>query len=194
MLSILFLLIADGVVISLDLTKHAENMKKTWLVLFITELNYTASIIIIANLITITFYFHLRNRRRQSQARTTEINHVVQDILRLNNLQTATNNNVANGVNSLMSNINQENRADANLINSQIEPNVVEEINFNTVSVADNNPELIDNEEINLNSYAMEHIEVNEISTNYINDNLNIDNTDSGRDIQEVNSEVIDGL
>ena len=191
MFSILFLLIADGVVISMDLTKHAENMRKTWLALFITELNYTASIIVIANVITISFYFHLRNRRRQSQARTTQINQVVQDILRLNNnTQTTTNNNLMNGVNSLTANIHGEGRADTNIINQEVEPNVVDEINVDGVSVAveDNDPQLRDNEE--LNSPTLEQIEVNEISTITISDHN--DDTNSVIDEREISNDVID--
>ena len=120
----------------MDLTKFPNKWRKSWLVLFIQEFNQTASVIMIANVLTIAFYlFYLRNRRRQIQTRNTEINQVVQDIIRLNNIQMALGNNLANGLLNQnaqnMHNDQQNNINNNNLIDNSIN-NVIEEPNTNT--------------------------------------------------------------
>jgi hypothetical protein len=120
----------------MDLTKFPNKWRKSWLVLFIQEFNQTASVIMIANVLTIAFYlFYLRNRRRQIQTRNTEINQVVQDIIRLNNIQMALGNNLANGLLNQnaqnMQNDQQNNINNNNLIDNSIN-NVIEEPNTNT--------------------------------------------------------------
>ncbi len=123
----------DGVIVSLDLTKYPNKWRKNWLVLFMHEFNHTASVIIIANILTIGFYlFYLRNRRRQIQTRNTEINQVVHDIIRLNNIQMALGNNLANGM--LNHNVqNTQNNQEINNNNDNLMANPLNNV------VADNN-------------------------------------------------------
>jgi len=174
----------------MDLTKFPNKWRKNWLVLFIQEFNQTASVIMIANVLTIGFYlFYLRNRRRQIQTRNTEINQVVQDIIRLNNIQMALGNNLANGLlnhnaqdtqNDQTNNINSNNLID-NSIN-----NVLDESNRNTQN------QIHPQSEINLNNDNAPLIEVDDINiVEQINQNNSNDFSYENREdvLQSINED-----
>jgi hypothetical protein len=118
----------DGILYSLDFTKIASksNGKSRLYNILFSDFNYTATLILIANMITMIIYIRIfRNRRMLSEAtqrRTTEINQVIQDIIRLNNIQMAIGGNLANlqATNILSQNANvngQNNNAQINTNN-----------------------------------------------------------------------------
>lgn len=93
--TVLFLLTEDSVMLTLDFTKIKRSKEEKSLLtrIFLDEFNFTSLMIICANLLTMLIYVRVyRNRRIAAEAmlrRTSEINQVVQEIIRLNSLQSA---------------------------------------------------------------------------------------------------------
>jgi hypothetical protein len=97
----MFIINEDGIFLSLDFTRISENwIGKSWLYLtFFSDFNYAATFIIFFNLISLIIYFRFYRRnpeQPESNGRSEEINQVIQDIIRLNNLQMAIGGNLQN--------------------------------------------------------------------------------------------------
>jgi hypothetical protein len=153
----MFILNEDGIVLSLDFTKISKKWQsRTWIYyLFFYDFNSTVTIIMCANFLSILIY--LKFFRNRSLANTTgsnssedplrntnaEIVQLLQEIIRLNNIQNAiggsiTNlNNIANNsVNNSPNNINAEN---VPLPNDQINPNTINNADVNLSSNTEHN-------------------------------------------------------
>lgn len=86
--TILLMLMEEGVVLSLNFTKIVEREKsEKWVDIF-NEYNYTVLTIILGNIISVIVYFKIfRNRRtvvEENQRRAPEVNQVIQELNRLN--------------------------------------------------------------------------------------------------------------
>jgi len=113
----MFILNENGILISLDfsnITKKWQN-ENWWLnSIIFANISRSTTLIILTNIITVLIYFRFIRRTPEVDApdgRTTEINQVLQDIIRLNNLQLSLGGNfqnLANGINNTGTNINQQ--------------------------------------------------------------------------------------
>jgi hypothetical protein len=82
----------DGVMISFDLT-HIVKQKKYWFLRLFSDSDLTVWLVVVINISAILYlkFFRMRNNSLAdlTQRRSNEINQVMRDIVRLNDLQQA---------------------------------------------------------------------------------------------------------
>ena len=131
----------DGILLSMDFTEVRNKIiGKSWIFgIFSSNFNWTTTFIMLVNVITMIIYYRYSNNRLNqmgniARRRNTEINSVIHEIIRLNNL------NVAYGMN--MMNMNQNNPN--SVINPVNNPGPQENI-INNLNILDdlNNYEII---------------------------------------------------
>ena len=173
----MFILYEDGILISLDFTKIAKKWQgKSWiLAMLFSDYNYTFFYIIFVHFITLLVYLKYYRRRiteiEPVRHRHSEINQVIQDIIRLNNLQMAIGNNIQNitgGVNRVV-NANDNNNA------NQDENNTVIDGGSNIVTNAETHANInsIINATINSSVNAQNNTEINTHINSQINPQTN---------------------
>ena len=166
----------DGILLSMDFTEVRNKIiGKSWIFgIFSSNFNWTTTFIMLVNVITMIIYYRYSNNRLNqmgniARRRNTEINSVIHEIIRLNNL------NVAYGMN--MMNMNQNNPN--SVINPVNNPGPQENI-INNLNILDdlNNYEIHEGE--NLEIRNIEHNLplldeaniINNIAQNFMNNNI----------------------
>jgi hypothetical protein len=88
----MFILNEDGVLISFDLS-HVVKQNKYWFLYIFTDSDIAIWFIVVINVCAVIYlkFFRLRNNRLAdiTERRGQEINQVIRDIVRLNNIQQA---------------------------------------------------------------------------------------------------------
>jgi hypothetical protein len=111
----MFILYQDGIIISLDFTKIAKKWQgRSWIIsVLFSDYNYTFFYILFVHFITLLVYLKYYRRRTSEieplRNRHNEINQVIQDIIRLNNIQMAIGNNLQN-INRVNNNVERVER------------------------------------------------------------------------------------
>lgn len=174
----------DGVLISLDMTEVRNRIiGKTWTTIFKENFSASTTYIMLFNILTVVIFFHFSNRRinliGNIARRQNEINSVLQEIVRLNNLNLNYGTNLINS----MGNQNPENNEEGNVnnINENIEPIIANE-NVNDIQIDENNN--FENEIENVNDISIS--EIDDINENQNEENQNEENTQINS-IQESN-------
>lgn len=178
----------DGILLSMDFTEVRNKIiGKSWIFgIFSSNFNWTTTFIMLVNVITMIIYYRYSNNRLNqmgniARRRNTEINSVIHEIIRLNNL------NVAYGMN--MMNMNQNNPN--SVINPVNNPGPQENI-INNLNILDdlNNYEIHEGE--NLEIRNIEHNLplldeaniINNIAQNFMNNNIgNLNNNNQENNV-----------
>lgn len=155
----------DGILLSLDLTEVRNNIiGKTWFGALASNFNFSTSMIMLINIIIVVIYYHYTNFRIRQMGnvvrrRHTEINSVISEIIRLNNMNIAMTGNLVN--------VNQQNN---NAQNNNPNANINDAANAYQNQNRENN-----NDNTNNNIDQANEGRGNEINT--LNNNLNNNNT-----------------
>lgn len=161
----MFILYQDGILISLDFTKIAQKWQgRSWIIsVLFSDFNHTIFYILFVHFITLIIYLKYYRRRVSEieplRNRHNEINQVIQDIIRLNNIQMAIGNNLQN-INRVNNETERVERLgidnhqipSINSTSQNLNQNVNENDNENDIQVVNENI----NQEININSNRQE--------------------------------------
>jgi hypothetical protein len=199
----------DGNILGLDMTDVRNKIVgKGWLSFF-SNFNWSTTLILIFNIGTVLIYYHYSNMRmiqmgNIARRRQTEINSIIQEIIRLNNLNLAYTNNLVNqnaqienqninqNNNLLESNNievqdssnnnenNHRNQNDLNIENENIEPrNDTNQYNSNInqndiINIETQLNNVINNENPSRNDYQDNNARDENINENDIEENQNL--------------------
>ena len=161
----------DGILLSLDMTEVRNKIiGKGWSG-FLSNFNWSTSFVMLFNIGTVIIYYHYSNMRLNqmgnvARRRQTEINNVIQEIMRLNNLNLTYS---ANMINNSNPNVNESNNAHVADENQNNNDNINDPNNNNDPFNNNNND---DNEnDINIENQNFEIINNNNNDNNDNNDN-----------------------
>jgi len=169
----------DGILLGLDMTDVRNKITGKGLLGFFNNFNWSTTLILLFNIGTVVIYYHYSNMRLNqmgniARRRQTEINNVIQEIIRLNNLNLAYSTNLINrnqGDENQNINLNDNIINNINNVNNNNSQNENDN-NTDNVNIQQNN-NLNDNENPNQNEENQNNNEIAE--DNHIENNL-IDN------------------